>query len=51
MASGSLPINFDYTKIEVESYNYDHFSRNDSGGNRTRNNNGASNIGDTDSLS
>ena len=49
MASGSLPINFDYTKIEVESYNYDHSSRNDNGGNRTRSNNGASNIHDTDS--
>ena len=50
MASGSLPINFDYTKIEVESYNYDHFSRKDNGKNRTRGNNGASNIGETDSL-
>jgi NTE family protein len=50
MASGSLPINFDYTKIEVESYNYDHSSRKVNGGNRTRGNNGgASNIGDTDS--
>ena len=51
MASGSLPINFDYTKIEVESYNYDHSSRKDNGGKRTRGNNGgASNISDTDSL-
>jgi NTE family protein len=50
MASGSLPINFDYTKIEVESYNYDHSSRKDNVGNSTRGNNGASNIGGTDSL-
>ncbi|MGA6991707.1 MAG: hypothetical protein WBX81_14920 [Nitrososphaeraceae archaeon] len=34
MASGSLPINFDYTKIEVESYNYNHYSRKDNGGNK-----------------
>ena len=51
MASGSLPINFDYTKIEVESYNYDPSSRKDNGGKRTRGNNGgASNISDTNSL-
>jgi NTE family protein len=48
MASGSLPINFDYTKIEVESY-HDHSSRKDNGGNRTRGNNSTSNIGDIDS--
>jgi NTE family protein len=50
MASGSLPINFDYTKIEVERYNYNHSSGKDNGGNRARGDNGASNIGDTDSL-
>ena len=48
MASGSLPINFDYTKIEVESY-HDHSSRKDNGGNRTRGNNSTGNIGDIDS--
>jgi NTE family protein len=50
MASGSLPINFDYTKIEVESYNYNHNSRKDIGENKTHGSNGATNIGDTDSL-
>ena len=51
MASGSLPINFDYTKIEVESYNYNHYSRKDNGRNKTRGDNGvATNIGGTDSL-
>ena len=50
MASGSLPINFDYTKIEVESYNYNHYSSKDNGRNKTRGGNGATNVGDTDSL-
>ena len=50
MASGSLPINFDYTKIEVENDNDDHSSRKNNGGNRTRGKNGASNISDIDSL-
>lgn len=35
MASGSLPINFDYTKIEVETYGYNHDTRTVDGWNRT----------------
>jgi predicted acylesterase/phospholipase RssA len=49
MASGSLPINFDYTKIEVESYNYNHYSKKDNDGNKIRGSNDAANIGEIDS--
>ena len=50
MASGSLPINFDYTKIEVGSYNSNYYSRKDNGRNETRGGNDTTTMGDTDSL-
>jgi NTE family protein len=50
MASGSLPINFDYTKIEVESYKDNHSGgRKEIDGNRLPDGNNSATIDDTDS--
>lgn len=44
MASGSLPINFDYTRIEVETYSHSHNSRTESSENRTQSTDSDTNI-------
>ena len=49
MASGSLPINFDYTKIEVESYKHNHSDRKDNGESRGIGSDSVTNIEDTNS--